>query len=129
MNNIILLHQGKKTIGYGHNCDANKDCDNIRPPISIAEGETLLRKDLFNFENCIDKETPGLNSNQFSALVSFTFSLGCGEYRGSTLAKKIKVGDNNGAANEFGKWIYSGGKISRGLVRRREAERQLFLKA
>jgi len=121
------LHQGNKSIGDDHNCNANND--NIHLSLTLAEGEALLRKDLVKFESCVDNETPGLNSNQFSALVSFTFNLGCGVYRDSTLAKKIKAGDFNGAANEFGKFIHAGGRVSPVLIRRREAEKQLFLKA
>ena len=67
------MHQGNPTIGYGHNCNAHKDYDNFNPPISIAEGEELLRKDLAMFERCVDEQTPGLNSNQFDALVSLAF--------------------------------------------------------
>ncbi|RIA94291.1 Glycoside Hydrolase Family 24 protein [Glomus cerebriforme] len=119
---------GKKTIGYGHNCEANGE-DGINPPITQEEGEELLMKDIAMFERAVDKETSGLvNSNQFSALVSFTFNLGQGNFRKSTLLKKIKEGDINGASDEFEKWVFSGGKKSSGLVRRREAERQLFLK-
>jgi lysozyme len=69
-----------------------------------------------------------LTQNQFDALVSFVFNLGVGNFRTSTLLKKLNAGDNDGAAQEFGRWIHAGGKALPGLVRRREAERALFLK-
>ncbi|CAG8632183.1 8499_t:CDS:2 [Dentiscutata erythropus] len=117
---------GYKTIGYGHACHAN-DCSNITPPLTEAQGEELLREDLVKFEESVESLSPGLNSNQFSALVSFTFNLGSNAYKNSTLLTKIKSGDLEGASEEFGKWVYAGGKKSNGLVKRREAERELFL--
>uniref|UniRef100_UPI00301DB766 lysozyme n=1 Tax=Serratia liquefaciens TaxID=614 RepID=UPI00301DB766 len=51
-----------------------------------------------------------------------------GNFRTSTLLKKLNAGDNDGAAQEFGRWIHAGGKALPGLVRRREVERALFLK-
>ncbi|CAH1766962.1 9750_t:CDS:2, partial [Entrophospora sp. SA101] len=119
---------GIKTIGYGHACHVN-NVDDIKPPITIAQGEALLRKDLVTFEKGISSLTNvSLTSNQFSALVSFAFNLGCNTYKKSTLRKKINEGDIEGASLEFGKYIYGGGKILPGLVRRREAERALFSK-
>ncbi|CAJ0916233.1 9141_t:CDS:2 [Entrophospora sp. SA101] len=119
---------GIKTIGYGHACHVN-NVDDIKPPITIAQGEALLRKDLVTFEKGISSLTNvSLTSNQFSALVSFAFNLGCNTYKKSTLRKKINEGDIEGASLEFGKYIYGGGKILPGLVRRREAERALFCK-
>lgn len=44
----------------------------------------------------------------------------------STLLQKVNAGDFPGAANEFHKWIHSDGQVSRGLIRRREAEEALF---
>ncbi|CAG8722075.1 4323_t:CDS:2, partial [Racocetra fulgida] len=114
---------GYKTIGYGHACHAN-DCTNIKPPLNEAQAEDLLREDLIKFEEYVESSSPGLNLNQFSALVSFTFNLGCNAYKNSTLLIKIKNGDFESASDEFGKWVYAGGKKLNGLVRCREAERE-----
>ncbi|CAB4433178.1 unnamed protein product [Rhizophagus irregularis] len=120
---------GIKTIGYGHACHVH-DCSKIQPPISLAEGETLLKSDLAVFESCVESLTrTNLNPDQFSALVSFTFNLGCGAYQQSTLRMKLNAGDTKGASLEFAKWVYGGGKKLPGLVRRRNAERDLFCKS
>jgi GH24 family phage-related lysozyme (muramidase) len=66
--------------------------------------------------------------NQFSAMVSFAFNVGLNAYRGSTLLRKHNAGDFAGAAAEFPRWVYAGGEVLPGLVRRREAERTLYLK-
>lgn len=63
---------------------------------------------------------------QFDALVSFTFNLGSGNLRTSTLLKKLNNGDYAGAAGEFLRWVNTGGKRIPGLVLRREAEKTLF---
>jgi len=68
-----------------------------------------------------------LTDNQFSALVSFVFNIGSGQFSKSTLLKKLNQGDYDGAANEFGRWIYAKGKVLNGLITRREQERDLFL--
>ena len=60
-------------------------------------------------------------------LVSFAFNVGLGNLQSSTLRMKYNRGDFEGAADEFLKWTKAGGKVLNGLVRRREAERALFL--
>lgn len=67
-----------------------------------------------------------MNAAQFSALVSFTFNLGCGNLKSSTLLKKLNRNDVTGAAAEFAKWNKNGGKVIPALTKRRAAERQLF---
>lgn len=68
-----------------------------------------------------------MTQGQFDALVSFAYNVGIGAFKKSTLLKKLNAGNIQGAANEFMKWNKGGGKVLAGLVRRREAERKLFL--
>jgi lysozyme len=69
-----------------------------------------------------------ITQNQFDALADFTFNVGAGNFRSSTLLRLLNQGDVSGAANEFPKWNKANGKVMQGLVRRRAAERALFLK-
>ena len=69
-----------------------------------------------------------LNQNQSDALVSFAFNIGVSGTCRSTLVRKLNSGDYLGAANQFPRWVYAGGRRFRGLVRRRDDERTLFLK-
>jgi lysozyme len=69
-----------------------------------------------------------LTQNQFDALCDFTYNVGAGNFRSSTLLRLLNAGDIQGAADQFGKWIVAGSQIMPGLVRRRAAERALFLK-
>jgi lysozyme len=67
-----------------------------------------------------------LTQSQFDATVSFSFNLGLGVLQRSTLRQKLNRGDYDGAAKELLKYTRAGGKVLKGLVRRRQAEYNLF---
>lgn len=103
-------------------------------PLSLANGDALLKDDLRlpnAYEACIRNQISysNLNANQYSALVSFAFNLGCGSVQSSTLRSLLNAGNTLGASLEFAKWINAGGNPLLGLARRRESERQLFCKS
>jgi lysozyme len=116
---------GIPTVGYGHVVLKH---EKFPPTITKQEAEKILQQDLVQFENSVNNliKVP-LNQNQFDALVSFTFNLGGGALQRSTLRQRLNRGEYRDAANEFTKWVFAGGRRLRGLVRRREAERDLFL--
>lgn len=117
------------TIGYGHTSAAGTPKVTRGMKITAAEADTILRRDLGQYENAVKEAVKvPLNENQFAALVSFTFNLGPGNLRKSTLLQKLNSRDYAGAAKQFPKWNRAGGKVLPGLTRRREAERTLFLK-
>ena len=93
------------------------------------EIDTLLEKDLQRFSDGVLRLCPAAADNQchLDALASFAFNVGLGNLQSSTLRMKYNRGDYDGAADEFLKWNKAGGKVLRGLERRREAERALFL--
>lgn len=70
-----------------------------------------------------------LTSNQFSALVSFTFNVGEATLRQSDLLKYLNAGRYKSAAKQFDCWVYIGSTRFPKLAARRLAERGLFLKA
>ncbi len=114
---------GVPTIGYGSSGPHVRMGDKI----TKEEAEKLLVRDVERFEKCVERlvKVP-LSQNQFDALVSFTFNLGCGSLERSTLLSKLNEGNYEYAASEFDKWVYAGEEILDGLVRRREAESKLF---
>jgi len=69
-----------------------------------------------------------INSNQFSALVSFVYNVGAGAFRKSTLLKRVNEGRDLEASDEFLRWVYAGGEYYVGLYRRRLDESALFLR-
>ena len=108
-----------------------------REPLSEKDVEGLLRMDLVGAEDAVHdvsfdvisgkKTEVQLSQPQFDALVSFTFNVGQRAFSDSTLLRKLREGDFEGAAAEFPRWRYAGGKVLRGLERRRAAEREMFL--
>jgi lysozyme len=68
-----------------------------------------------------------VSQQQFDALCSLAYNVGCGSVTKSTLLKKLNAGDIPGAAAEFVKWDHAGGKELAGLKARREAEAAQFL--
>jgi lysozyme len=111
------------TIGYGHtgaDVTAGKT-------ITQAEAERLLRADVQWAEDAVNAALPGINQNQFDALVSFVFNVGAGAFASSTLLRKAKVNANDPAIRaEFAKWKNAKGKVLPGLVKRRAAEADLY---
>ena len=114
---------GVWTIGYGHTAG-------VMPGMEITESQAVefLQADLKRFEESVNRYvTVPLTQNMFDALVSFTFNLGAGALKRSTLLKKLNCGYITGAAGQFERFVYAGGKVMRGLVRRRAAEKEIFL--
>ncbi|PHI31179.1 lysozyme [Budvicia aquatica] len=110
------------TIGYGHT-------SGVKPgdEISQTKAEQYLKADLVKVEQDINKvaRVP-LTQGQFDALASFTFNCGSRALSASTLLRKLNQGDYSGAANEFSRWVYAGGKVLGGLERRRRLEKRMF---
>lgn len=122
-----LCPAGVWTIGYGHTgtVDGKRICAGMK--ITPAKATKLLASDMWVFEKGVASAVAvKLNQNQFDALVSFSFNVGLGALRSSTLLKLLNQGNYSGAAKEFKKWNKGGGKVLAGLTRRREAEAALF---
>lgn len=108
------------TIGYGHyGPDVKKTMI-----ISQAQADRYLEQDIVKFENYVNQTVKtSLNQNQFDALVSFTYNCGAGNL------KKLVEGRNlTQIADALLLYTHSGGKELPGLVKRRKAERELFIK-
>ena len=113
------------TVGYGHTGpDVYRD-DTIRE----TEAEYLLKGDLLKFEHGVEEFLDGVPAsfNEFSAMVSLAFNIGLGNFRKSSVLKFHKQGKKAFAANAFLLWVKGGGKKLPGLVRRRVAERKLYV--
>jgi lysozyme len=120
-----LCPAGVWTIGYG----STKGVNEHTPPVTREQGEDLLRLDVAAVEGAVTRMVSvPLNVNQFSALVSFTFNVGAGAFRGSTLRALVNRKAFLEAADEFPRWNRGGGRVLGGLTKRRAEERALFLK-
>jgi lysozyme len=113
------------SIGYGHT-------RGVVPgdKITEKEAEAFLREDIADAEDAVNTYvTAPISQTMFDALVSFVFNVGAGNFKESTLLKKLNAKDYTGAANEFHRWTYAGGKKLTGLVKRRKYESLLFINA
>ncbi|HCT4843929.1 TPA: lysozyme [Enterobacter hormaechei] len=119
---------GVWTIGYGWTQPVEGKPIRAGMTIKQETAERLLKTGLVSYESDLSRLVKvGLTQGQFDALVSFTYNLGARSLSTSTLLRKLNAGDYTGAADEFLRWNKAGGKVLKGLTRRREAERALFL--
>ena len=96
---------------------------------TVEEADQLLFTDLKPREDCVnDLVKTKINQNQFDALVSFVYNIGSGNFRTSSVLKFLNLGNIPSAADSFKRFNKAGGEVMLGLVRRRLAEKDLFLK-
>jgi lysozyme len=114
---------GRWTIGYGR-------ARNVKPGDSCSSelAEEWLFEDI---DAVLDQVSSLINEiltdNQYCALVSFVYNIGIGRFKSSTLLRNINLGKLEEASENFLDWDHVAGKPCEGLMRRREAERELFL--
>lgn len=96
---------------------------------TLEQAKSYFAHDLKKFEKTVNElVVVPISQNQFDALVSLTYNIGSGAFTKSTLLRKLNAKDYQGAADQFLVWIRGGGKVLKGLERRRAAERALFIK-
>ncbi len=119
---------GVWTIGYGTTRINGQPVAATTEPVTEARAEALLRDDLAQAARDVERlcRMP-LTLNQRAALISFVYNLGHGALQRSTLLRHLKAGLIAEAADQFDVWVMAGGKKLAGLVRRRAAEKALFL--
>ena len=116
---------GVPTVGWGH---TGPDVHNGMV-ITEEMAEELFKADMVDSEQHVQKLIHvTLNYNQFGAIVSLVFNVGPGAITGTNLAKLLNLGKFAEAADGILKFDHAGGRQVRGLTRRRQAERALFLK-
>ena len=111
------------TIGWGHyGADVKKDMK-----ISKERANELFRNDIRYFETSVNSCLKvKVTQSMFNALVSFTYNVGFSAFKNSTLLKYVNKKQFKKASNEFKKWNKCGGKVLKGLVKRRLLEQTEF---
>jgi lysozyme len=115
--------KGVWTIGYGHTGPNVV----VGMQITQQQADDLLASDIqwaANFVNATVKAP--INQNIFDALTDFVYNVGSGNWANSTLLALLNKGDFVNAALQFECWDHANGQVIAGLLRRREAEAQLF---
>lgn len=120
---------GIPTIGYGTTAAAGLGIVPV-PGMTISEkqAEQFLIKAIEKFANQIRPHIQRpMTDNQWSAFLSLAYNIGPGAFRRSSVLKFFNAGDEMRAADAFLMWNKAGGQVLRGLQRRRQRERTLFL--
>ncbi|CAH3529235.1 lysozyme [Enterobacter cloacae complex sp. S4] len=114
-------------VGVWTVCDGHTGTDIRRGDrYTDKECDNLLRADLRKVANTIDPLIKvGIPEPTRAALYSFTYNVGSDAFASSTLLKKLNAGDVTGACKELQRWTYAGGKQWKGLITRREIEREV----
>lgn len=116
---------GVWTIGYG----STKGVTAQSPPVTRAQALARLKREVEeSYGAAVDALRLPLNRNQRSALISLAYNCGTGVVAPTTtIGKRLRARDWQGAADAMLMWVKAGGRTLPGLVRRRQAERALFL--
>ena len=110
------------TIGYGHTYQVRSG-DKITESVATE----YLKNDVRHAQNAIDRYVKvSISQYQFDALVSFIYNVGAGAFKKSTLLKMLNKRNYEGASNQFKRWNKAGGRVLKGLSRRRADEAELF---
>ena len=129
-SSVYLCPSNYFTIAFGaiYGLDGNRVQRDHRD-VTEEEGDFLLRRDLKRTEVAVARlvKQP-LTINQFSACVSLVFNIGSGNFQKSQIRMRLNRREYLGAADIWWQWRKGGGRILAGLVKRREIEKQLFLK-
>lgn len=125
--NAYRCAAGVWTIGYGHTSAAG--APEVKPGMKITEpeAESILIRDLDKFIRGVEEAVKvPLSPNQFGACVSLAFNIGLGAFRKSSVLRFVNQKRFEDAADAFLLWNKAGGKVLKGLVRRRAEEAELF---
>lgn len=117
------------TVGYGTTSSAGIGVS-VGAGMEISEetAEKYLMDTLNKFgEQILSAFTRKPTDNQYGAMLSLAYNIGVGAFKKSTCLRRFNAGDEDGAAEALTWFNKAGGKVLRGLVRRREAERELFM--
>lgn len=131
---FLQQHEGTRTEAYLDSAGVPTICTGSTTKVFIGQKATLqeceerLQEDTGYAGRAIHRLVHvRLSQTQYDALVSLVFNIGEGAFARSTLLRKLNAEDYAGAATEFDRWVYAGGKKLRGLQNRRDAEQELFL--
>ncbi len=111
------------TIGWGHT-------RTVKPGqvITTERAEQLLDQDLGGFEAAVSQLATAPSQMQYDAMVLLAFNIGIAAFTRSTVLRAHNRGDYDAAARAFAMWNRAGGRVLRGLIKRRAAEAALYLK-
>ncbi len=119
---------GVWTIGYGHTSAAGAPHVDPGMTISIGEANEILERDVQKFADGVDELVRvQISDDQFSALVSFAYNVGLGNFARSSVLRAVNAKDFAAVPRRLALWNKAGDRTLPGLIRRRAAEAALFM--
>lgn len=119
---------GVITIGFGSTFYPDGRSVKMGDEITIQQAEDMLLVVLSDFQSEVIKRVDvDITASMLAALTSFTFNVGVGAFSDSTLLKELNAARYTAAADQMLRWVRGDGRVLPGLVRRRQAEKRLFL--
>lgn len=110
-------------IGYGHYGDVHEGME-----ITEAEAQAKLEYEIGRYEKLLAETLQvSVSQGQWDALILLVFDKGIARIRGSSLVRFVNAGEFDKAAAEFSRWIEVAGRPNMHMIKRREAERRLFM--
>ncbi len=132
---VVGTFEGVRTVAYRDIVGVPTLCFGETRGIKMGDSKTMdecremLGGALVEFsagvDRCLTAKVPDLT---YVAFVSFAYNVGLGAFCGSTLVRRANAGDLSGACNQLPRWNRAGGKVVRGLTRRRAEEQAMCLK-
>lgn len=121
---VYIDAAGYPTIGVGH---LIMDGEDFSEGLTYDEAIDLFSTDIQVYENAVNRHVQvELDQHQFDALTSFCFNLGEGNFSRSTLLKRVNTKQFHDVPFQLSRWCRAGGRVLKGLARRREAEGRAF---
>ena len=120
---------GFPTQGWGRLLSRERWADLSRwPPVTRQVADEWLEQDMQKaLRVTLRLVRTEVTPQQAAALADFAFNAGAGSLQMSTLLRRVNEGEHEAAADQFKRWVYAGAVKLPGLVRRRAAERELYV--
>ena len=110
------------TLGWGHTRAVA-----MGDTCTQAQADAWFLEDIAWVEDCVNGAVNvPLTQQEFDALCSLVFNIGCGQFKTSTLLRLLNASDYDGASEQFAVWNRQAGQVLAGLTKRRAAEAELF---
>ena len=110
------------TIGFGHTKDVS-----MGDTCTQEQADAWFLEDIQWVQDCVNKAvTASINQNEFDALCSLCFNIGCTAFGKSTLVKELNLANYDGASMRFLDWDKQNHVALAGLTARRKSEQELF---
>lgn len=129
---LVTWFEGRSLVAYLDPVGIPTICEGVTAGVHLgdvktpAECDALLQKELAIALNAVERQVlVAMPETRRAALASFVYNVGEGQFSRSTLLRKLNAGDAREACAELSRWVYAGGRVLTGLVKRRAAEREL----